>query len=556
MSSNFISSDMIRGHIDTIILLSLIDGDKHTNEIRDEIESKADGKYKVKQGTFYSALQRLSKQGFVSEYRSSTADSIRRKYLHLTEKGLNYVNKNIDEWNYSKNIINNLISDDEPLVETPTIKSFPIENAQTEFDNLLNSTEISADFTVNEDVSEELDDYFSQLNTTLQNELENSTPVEENLINNEVFEENLVENDEFEQILQENTQEIIEDTEYIEDNTEEIFVDTQDFVETQEIEEFSQNSSQIEGYTELIENNTVIEETIENNQEFELEKQVLAETTETTEELQEENLVDNSYVNDEILFGDDKKEVYAQLLDKLFPENAPVEPIIEKPIIEENTASIETFEDLVLTTDETTNIEQELTEEVVYDEKPAFNYSIKKQTYDNNVKFDYSDIIDYANQEGFKVKTSYTTNKSEIGKVLVNKLKFHTAWLFFFTLIAELAIVYFVFKTNNGLKLPFYLVSSCVFLVLPIIYTINYFTEKNKAINNLTAFKNSLEVVFIICLNLILLISAFAIISDINFSSTKDLLRYIILPVLLVINIPLYYIFKYLLLQKNTYYTR
>ena len=33
-----INGDMIRGHIDTIILLSLIDGDKDSNEIRKSIE--------------------------------------------------------------------------------------------------------------------------------------------------------------------------------------------------------------------------------------------------------------------------------------------------------------------------------------------------------------------------------------------------------------------------------------------------------------------------------------------------------------------------------------
>ena len=38
MDTNFVSSDMIRGHIDTIILLSLSDEDKHSNEIREEIE--------------------------------------------------------------------------------------------------------------------------------------------------------------------------------------------------------------------------------------------------------------------------------------------------------------------------------------------------------------------------------------------------------------------------------------------------------------------------------------------------------------------------------------
>ena len=57
-----VNGEMIRGHIDTIILLSLVDGDKDTNEIRRQIEDKSENKFSVKQGTFYSAMQRLVKQ--------------------------------------------------------------------------------------------------------------------------------------------------------------------------------------------------------------------------------------------------------------------------------------------------------------------------------------------------------------------------------------------------------------------------------------------------------------------------------------------------------------
>lgn len=51
-----ISSDFIRGHIDTIILRSLFSGTKHALEIAAFIEEKSGSKYEVKQG---DALQRL-----------------------------------------------------------------------------------------------------------------------------------------------------------------------------------------------------------------------------------------------------------------------------------------------------------------------------------------------------------------------------------------------------------------------------------------------------------------------------------------------------------------
>ena len=59
--NNSISSDLIRGHINTIILRTLYDGDKYGYEIINEIEEKSKGQYSLKQPTLYSALKRLER---------------------------------------------------------------------------------------------------------------------------------------------------------------------------------------------------------------------------------------------------------------------------------------------------------------------------------------------------------------------------------------------------------------------------------------------------------------------------------------------------------------
>ena len=40
-----ITSDFIRGHIDTIILKAILSGDKHAQEISNYIEEKSNGKF-------------------------------------------------------------------------------------------------------------------------------------------------------------------------------------------------------------------------------------------------------------------------------------------------------------------------------------------------------------------------------------------------------------------------------------------------------------------------------------------------------------------------------
>ena len=63
-----IDSDLIRGHIDTIILKILFEGDKYGYEICKEVEEKSNGSYELKQPTLYSCLKRLENQGLISSY--------------------------------------------------------------------------------------------------------------------------------------------------------------------------------------------------------------------------------------------------------------------------------------------------------------------------------------------------------------------------------------------------------------------------------------------------------------------------------------------------------
>ena len=106
-----ISSDLIRGHINTIILRSLYDGDKYGLEIVSEIEKKSGGLYTIKQPTLYSALTRLEKNKYVTSYWGDDSNGGRRKYLSLTDLGRKITEQNLSEWEYSRTIIDSLISD-------------------------------------------------------------------------------------------------------------------------------------------------------------------------------------------------------------------------------------------------------------------------------------------------------------------------------------------------------------------------------------------------------------------------------------------------------------
>ncbi len=110
-SEKSVSSDLIRGHINTIILRALYDGDKYGYEIIAEIERKSSGQYSLKQPSLYSALKRLEKDGYITSYWGGSVGGGRRKYFSLTDEGKAVSEQNQAEWEYSRTIIDSLISD-------------------------------------------------------------------------------------------------------------------------------------------------------------------------------------------------------------------------------------------------------------------------------------------------------------------------------------------------------------------------------------------------------------------------------------------------------------
>lgn len=214
-----LNGDMIRGHIDTIILLSLVDGDKDSNEIRKNIEDRSDNKFSVKQGTFYSAMQRLVKQSLIKEYRSSATDGIRRKYFSLTEKGEKLVENNRKEWLESKEVIDTLVDTVQEKPENDLMmrtEDFPIpsenpyespalsaENAQKiDEKSIENLPEDAYDTHVtvhNETETQSEDDLLQDINAKLSDILgelgfENDKPDNENANNETFVEKNTSEN--------------------------------------------------------------------------------------------------------------------------------------------------------------------------------------------------------------------------------------------------------------------------------------------------------------------------------------------------------------------------
>jgi PadR family transcriptional regulator PadR len=104
-----ISSDLIRGHIDTMILRVLNNGDNYGYEIIKAIYQNSGGQYELKEPSLYTSLKRLELGKQIESYWGDESQGGRRKYYRITTKGKNIYEDSLREWKVARELINQLI---------------------------------------------------------------------------------------------------------------------------------------------------------------------------------------------------------------------------------------------------------------------------------------------------------------------------------------------------------------------------------------------------------------------------------------------------------------
>ena len=104
-----ISSDVIRGYNDTIILYLLLEEPSYGYVISKKIRELSDEKYIIKETTLYSAFTRLEKNGYVESFYGNETNGKRRTYYRITETGRAYYKEKCQEWQITKEVIEKFI---------------------------------------------------------------------------------------------------------------------------------------------------------------------------------------------------------------------------------------------------------------------------------------------------------------------------------------------------------------------------------------------------------------------------------------------------------------
>ncbi len=553
-----IPSEMLRGHVDTIILLSLLDCDKHTSQIKEEIESRVDGQFQLKQGTFYSCLQRIVSQGFVTEYRSSSQDGKRRKFYQLTEKGKAYIEDNKDKWLFSRNVIDTLIQ--VPQDETPIDSVYSYDkNKQTQAE-IINqqANEIS-----------ELTSKIEEIENIIK---ENEQKSEDFLVN----EDNTVEK-QTETI--EETQDLTELERFLAGDFDQ-FNQTEDEVKEEIAESIVEPETKVISIEEAKDKNYEkdlfdIEKEL-NNQENQ-EKPIVSSPflTESKPEISQkiedssynyqptstnniQNQIDDYYSGEEPVTHD-----YKSVLSKLFPElpsqtdtpQQTFEPVKEPDVSPyfDIAPQVQEEPEIILSEAKKPSHKhiKQLRKSKVVSERPEYDENGKIE----DQKYDFSDLEELAYSDGFKLRTSTARTNKDIGKIYINKLLASSSVTFYLMLLVEILLLGFTTRTVVGLNISAYLIFGACMAVFPIIALVLYFIDPKRKVESLITFKSIISFIFIVALNLILIVIVYAILINIDFTDAKELTLFVFYPLIFILNLPMYFFIKYLKLDNQRYYS-
>lgn len=105
-----VNKEVLKGHIDTIILSLLQERDTYGYEIAKTVREKSENQFELKEGTLYLSLKRLEKNKWIESYwGDEQGPGGRRKYYRITSAGKDGFEEKCLEWEFLKKVIDSFI---------------------------------------------------------------------------------------------------------------------------------------------------------------------------------------------------------------------------------------------------------------------------------------------------------------------------------------------------------------------------------------------------------------------------------------------------------------
>lgn len=103
-----ISKELIKGSTSLLVLSVLKENDLYGYKIIKEIEKQSENVFVLKEGTLYPILHALEEENFLESYWEEN-EGRKRKYYHITKKGLKCLKEKRQEWQVFSTSVNKVL---------------------------------------------------------------------------------------------------------------------------------------------------------------------------------------------------------------------------------------------------------------------------------------------------------------------------------------------------------------------------------------------------------------------------------------------------------------
>lgn len=104
-----ISSDLLRGYTDTLIMRQLAAADGYGYGISRALAEKSGGMVRLKEATLYTAFRRMEENGYIRSYWGDEDTGARRRYYSLTDPGRSKLAEDTSTWVETRKVMDELL---------------------------------------------------------------------------------------------------------------------------------------------------------------------------------------------------------------------------------------------------------------------------------------------------------------------------------------------------------------------------------------------------------------------------------------------------------------
>ncbi len=105
-----IQKELSKGSSSLLVLSVLGTGDMYGYQIIKEIEQRSEFVFSFKEGTLYPILHSFEQDGLVKSYWQEGSNGKRRKYYHITDRGLKLLKKSTDDWHSYSSAVEKVVT--------------------------------------------------------------------------------------------------------------------------------------------------------------------------------------------------------------------------------------------------------------------------------------------------------------------------------------------------------------------------------------------------------------------------------------------------------------